>query len=276
MRRCKELLRDSLERLVGFSHTALSGSHQMMFPPPKYVSHATWCEFLSAHLSTGRVFASSRSARGTLPAEKCEPTFPMQSMSVSHLPWRERRRGGRCSPALQRLSAEDKFDLILSHAVFEHLYMPWVVAVEIQKMLKVGGCVFILRPTFPTPLHERPWHFFQFSDMGLRALFNDALGFDLLDSGMSNPVSGYFASNADSYLRYRAVAELYCHSEILCRKRCEIDAFEWSQVSTAKDRRRDTVSGALAWTVIAPSLPEAAERGPTLKPRYLQMRQTDR
>jgi predicted SAM-dependent methyltransferase len=38
---------------------------------------------------------------------------------------------------------KEKFDLIFSSAVFEHLYMPWVAAVEIQKLLKVGGYVFI-------------------------------------------------------------------------------------------------------------------------------------
>jgi hypothetical protein len=123
----------------------------------------------------------------------------------------------------------DKFDLIFSSAVFEHLHMPWVAAVEIQKMLKVGGYVFI-ETHFSFSSHERPWHFFQFSDMGLRALFNGALGFDLIDSGMSNPIAGYFSRGATKSLRYSPVTELYCHSEILCRKRCEVDGFEWSEV----------------------------------------------
>jgi hypothetical protein len=125
---------------------------------------------------------------------------------------------------------DEKFDLIFSSAVFEHLYMPWVVAQEIQKLLKVGGCVFV-ETHFSFSSHERPWHFFQFSDMGLRALFNHALGFDLIESGMSNPVSGYFAHDADDYLKHTPVTELYCHSEIFCRKRCEIEKFEWSNVA---------------------------------------------
>jgi hypothetical protein len=125
---------------------------------------------------------------------------------------------------------QEKFDLIYSSAVFEHLYMPWLVAIEIQKLLKVGGHVFI-ETHFSFSSHERPWHFFQFSDMGLRALFNDALGFDLVESGMSNPISGYFAHNAEDCLKYLPITELYCHSEILCRKRCEVDFFDWSNVS---------------------------------------------
>ena len=127
-------------------------------------------------------------------------------------------------------SSEKKFDLIFSSAVFEHLHMPWVAAVEIQKLLKVGGYVFI-ETHFSFSSHERPWNFFQFSDMGLRALFNDALGFDLIESGMSNPISGFFAHNADGYLKYLPVIELYCHSEIFCRKRCDIDDFDWNNVT---------------------------------------------
>jgi hypothetical protein len=107
--------------------------------------------------------------------------------------------------------------------------MPWVAAIEIHRLLKVGGFVFI-ETHFSFSSHERPWNFFQFSDMGLRAMFNDALGFDLVDSGMSNPISGYFSHSADSYLRLLPVRELYCHSEILCRKRCDVEDFEWGKV----------------------------------------------
>ncbi len=127
-------------------------------------------------------------------------------------------------------AADQRFDLIFSSAVFEHLYMPWVVAVEIQKLLKVGGHVYI-ETHFSYSSHERPWHFFQFSDMGLRALFNDSLGFDLIESGMSNPICGYFGPRADRYLRYQPVAELYCHSAILCRKRTEVAGFDWNRVA---------------------------------------------
>lgn len=104
--------------------------------------------------------------------------------------------------------------------------MPWVVAEEIQKILKIDGCIFV-ETHFSFSSHERPWHFFQFSEMGLRALFNEGLGFDLVDYGLSNPMVGYFSHKADKYLRYRPVVELYCHSEILCRKRESIKDFSW-------------------------------------------------
>jgi 2-polyprenyl-3-methyl-5-hydroxy-6-metoxy-1,4-benzoquinol methylase len=122
-----------------------------------------------------------------------------------------------------------RFDLIFSSAVFEHLYAPWEVAIQIQKCLKIGGYVFI-ETHFSFRSHERPWNFFQFSDMGLRALFNNALGFELIEKGMSNPMGGYFTHHSDQAHRYKRVKELYCHSEILCKKNYDIENFNWSQV----------------------------------------------
>ena len=112
---------------------------------------------------------------------------------------------------------EQSFDLIFSSAVFEHLYAPWIVAEEVSRLLKIGGCCFT-ETHFSFSSHERPWHFFQCSDMGLRSLFHSGLGFEHIDSGMSNPIFGFFGSSSVGYLRYKPVVELYCHSELLCRK----------------------------------------------------------
>lgn len=123
----------------------------------------------------------------------------------------------------------EKFDLIFSSAVFEHLHMPWVAATEIQKLLKVGGYVFV-ETHFSFAAHERPWNFFQFSDMGLRALFSTALGFELIEKGMSNPIAGYYTHESEKYMRFRPLTELYCHSEMLCRKTHEPTSFSWDKV----------------------------------------------
>ena len=121
------------------------------------------------------------------------------------------------------------FDLILSFAVFEHFAMPWIVAVEMAKCLKVGGVVAV-ETHFSFSSHERPWHFFQFSDMALRTLFSPALGFQCLEAGLSNPIVGRFSSLADPYLRGRPVTGLYCHSEILARKVREVPDFDWGRL----------------------------------------------
>jgi len=124
---------------------------------------------------------------------------------------------------------EEKFDIIYSSACFEHFAMPWVVAIEIAKLLKVGGIVFV-ETHFSFSSHERPWHFFQFSDMALRTLFSPALGIECIEAGMSNPIVGRFSSFADKYLRYKPIIGLYCHSEFLGRKLKEIELFDWNKI----------------------------------------------
>jgi Methyltransferase domain len=124
----------------------------------------------------------------------------------------------------------EKFDLIFSYACFEHFAMPWIAAVEIAKMLNVGG-VLLVKTHFSYSAHERPWNFFQFSDMGLRVLFSEALGFECLDAGMSNPIVGRFSSLSEEYLRYMPVKGLYCGSEYLGRKVRDVNSFDWNQVS---------------------------------------------
>jgi SAM-dependent methyltransferase len=127
----------------------------------------------------------------------------------------------------------ETFDLIYTSACFEHLAMPWLAAVEIAKMLKVGGILFV-ETHFSFGSHERPWNFFQFSDMGLRALFSTALGFECIEAGMSNPIVGRFSAFADDYLRYQPVRGLYCHSEYLGRKVRDVPSFDWKQVDLAE------------------------------------------
>jgi SAM-dependent methyltransferase len=127
--------------------------------------------------------------------------------------------------------AGEQFDLIYSSACFEHFAMPWLVAVEISKLLKVGGLVFV-ETHFSFSSHERPWHFFQFSDMALKVLFPEVLGFECLEAGMSNPIVGRFSSLADGYLKNRPVSGLYCHSEYLGRKTrtVNVHSFDWAQL----------------------------------------------
>lgn len=218
------------QRLVGFFATLPFRFRPDGIAPPEHVSHLAWVDFLSSQYNRKGVRILEIGSRKVTGGKIRDRFSEAEYIGFDFYPGEYVDVVGDAHRLRSYFSGEDKFDLILSSAVFEHLYMPWVVAVEIQKMLKVGGCVFI-ETHFSFRSHERPWNFFQFSDMGLRVLFNDALGFDLVESGMSNPISGYFAPTADSYLRYRPVAELYCHSEILCRKRCEIDSFEWSEVS---------------------------------------------
>ena len=125
-----------------------------------------------------------------------------------------------------------QFDIIYSSACFEHFAMPWLVASEIAKLLKVGGIVFV-ETHFSFVAHERPWHFFHFTDIALKTLFSPTLGFECLDSGMSNHVVGRFSSLADKYLRNKSLKGLYCHSEYLGKKNKNVQDFDWSKVELA-------------------------------------------
>ena len=131
---------------------------------------------------------------------------------------------------LSQYFGNERFDIIYSSAVFEHFAMPWLVATEITKLLKIGGIIFV-ETHFSFSSHERPWHFFQFSDMALRVLFSPALGIECIEAGASNPIVGRFSSLADDYLKFRPVAGLYCHSEFLGRKIRDVNQFDWRDVS---------------------------------------------
>lgn len=125
---------------------------------------------------------------------------------------------------------DQKFDLIFSHAVFEHLAMPWIVAEEIAKLLKIGGYIFC-ETHYSYSSHERPWHFFQFSENALKILFNEKMGIKCLKAGCSNPIVARFSRYAFKPLRYRLIQNMYSHSEFLGQKIAEKTDFSWYNCS---------------------------------------------
>jgi SAM-dependent methyltransferase len=118
---------------------------------------------------------------------------------------------------LTELFGENSFDAVVSSAVFEHLACPWIVAEEIAKVLRPGGLVYV-ETHFSHSMHELPWNFFQFSHEGLKVLFNSALGFETIESGVSNPLVARFSFAADEYLVGQQVINLYCHSGYVGRR----------------------------------------------------------
>lgn len=123
----------------------------------------------------------------------------------------------------------EKFDLIFSSAVFEHLAMPWVASLEIIRLLKVGGYVFI-ETHYSFSSHERPWHFFQFSENALDVLFPQKFGMKCEKKGCSNLIEGKFSDYSSEYLQGRLVEGLYCHSEYLGKKVSEVEQLSWDNV----------------------------------------------
>lgn len=96
--------------------------------------------------------------------------------------------------------------------------------------MKVGGYLYVATH-FSFNTHERPWNFFQFSDMGLRVLFPPALGFECIAASMSEPMVGRFSALADKSLRYQPIRGLYCGSEYFGKKVRAVDHFDWKKLS---------------------------------------------
>lgn len=127
---------------------------------------------------------------------------------------------------------DQKFDLIFSSAVFEHLAMPWKVSLEIIKLLKKGGYVFI-ETHYSYSSHERPWHFFQYSENALDVLFPGKFGMQCIKKGCSNLIEGRFTEYASEYLVGQKVEGLYCHSEYLGKKIEEVEKLQWDDIKLA-------------------------------------------
>jgi ubiquinone/menaquinone biosynthesis C-methylase UbiE len=66
----------------------------------------------------------------------------------------------------------DTFNLVIAGQVLEHTMKPWIVASEIQRVLKVGGFAHIETPV-NFPFHAHPYDFYRFTYTGLRSLFDE-------------------------------------------------------------------------------------------------------
>ncbi len=73
----------------------------------------------------------------------------------------------------------ESFDFVYSVSVLEHILFPWKVAIEMNKVMKTGGYVFLSTHT-AWPEHEMPWDFWRFPANGFHALFNQYTGFELV------------------------------------------------------------------------------------------------
>lgn len=86
--------------------------------------------------------------------------------------------------------APSSVDAIYSVSVFEHLVYPWKVALEINRVLKPGGLVFV--STHPAwPAHELPWDFWRFPEAGLAHLLAPPIGFELVRAAEGAPAKIY-------------------------------------------------------------------------------------
>ena len=82
----------------------------------------------------------------------------------------------------QRVQGE-VFDFVCSTSTFEHLVMPWKVALEINKILNLGGYVFVVTHQ-SVGLHDLPHDYFRFSSDSWKGIFNASTGFQIIETVM--------------------------------------------------------------------------------------------
>lgn len=90
-----------------------------------------------------------------------------------------------------RLSAyidHGSVDVAWSISTFEHLAMPWVAAVELGRVMRVGGLLYV-QSHQTWPVHDAPWDFWRFSKFAWDALFNSYSGFEVIAAEMGEPAS---------------------------------------------------------------------------------------
>jgi SAM-dependent methyltransferase len=199
-------------------------------PMSKIVSHREWQKYIYNYGNKNGMRVLEIGSREVTGKSKARQEFSRaEYIGFDFYPGENVDVVGDAHKLSSYFDEKSKFDVIYSSACFEHFAMPWVVAQEIAKLLKVGGIVFV-ETHFSYSSHERPWHFFQFSDMALKTLFSRALGFECIEAGLSNPLVGRFSSQADDYLRLKPVVGLYCHSEYLGKKTRDVVGFDWNKV----------------------------------------------
>ena len=65
---------------------------------------------------------------------------------------------------------DDSFDFVFCLAVTEHVRRPWILAAEIERVLRPGATV-IVDSAFLQALHGYPHHYFNMTSYGLQSLF---------------------------------------------------------------------------------------------------------
>lgn len=71
---------------------------------------------------------------------------------------------------LQPLTDQGEFDVVLCFSVLEHTPKPWVLAANVEALLKPGGLMLVSVP-FQWRVHNHPDDYFRYTPSGLRSLF---------------------------------------------------------------------------------------------------------
>lgn len=116
---------------------------------------------------------------------------------------------------LSDVLGENRFDLVISCSTYEHIQNPWLATVEICRVLKPGGVVFVqTHQSFP--IHAHPHDYWRFTADGLKTLFSQHIGFLTIAAGHEFPCRivserDAEAANLPSFLNTCILAEKIHH-----------------------------------------------------------------
>ena len=92
--------------------------------------------------------------------------------------------GDICSPSFASEHPElvGQCAVVYSNNVFEHLREPWLAAMNVGRLLTVGGVCITVVP-FSQRYHESPGDYFRYTHKGLELIFQGAMKIEILHSG---------------------------------------------------------------------------------------------
>jgi hypothetical protein len=78
-------------------------------------------------------------------------------------------------------------DAVFCTSTFEHILMPWKVALEMNKIMRLGAAGYI-RTHQSIGMHDLPWDYWRFSDTAWPAIFNRRTGFEIVRTYLGEPM----------------------------------------------------------------------------------------
>jgi SAM-dependent methyltransferase len=139
---------------------------------------------------------------------------------------------------LSRMLRAGSLDAVLSGAVLEHVAAPWLVAAEINRVLKPGGLTYHTVPA-AWPPHAQPNDFWRFSADALRLLFGPDTGFEVLAAADAGPATLLPGPGWRRDFLGMPTLPVYTCAEILARKVADLapGAVAWPFDAEASQRR---------------------------------------
>jgi len=119
----------------------------------------------------------------------------------------------------------ESFDAMYSVSTFEHLAMPWKVALEVHKVLRPGGLAYFVTHQ-SLGMHELPWDFWRYSDTSWNSLFNTYTGFRVLETFLGTPMMLVPFIYHDHWKGYEGAVG-FSTSAVLVEK-CGPNSMEWN------------------------------------------------